>query len=130
VYVAGSPATTPSQCGPDSVYCPAGSTLPVNVTPGYYTDGPSGMRVSSLVCDLGKYCPGDGREYDCGFGHFGNSTGLMDSNCSGTCGDGEHACGAPPSCGWPLRLGQVWHVYVKMFVSGTDLLAHWRTVSR
>ena len=93
-------------CGNSSVYCPTGSYVPTPVSSGYYS-GPIYLnpknRFQQWICPVGHYCI-DGESRLCDGGHFGNSTGLSSSSCSGLCRSGyfcppgsvsdtEHACG-------------------------------------
>ncbi len=78
----------PLPCGNDSMYCPLGSSAPLEAGPGHYTDGPPGYRSSRVVCPLGHYCPGNGSAVECPPGFFGNQLALTNATCSGRCGDG------------------------------------------
>ena len=93
-------------CGNSSVYCPTGSYVPTPVSPGYYS-GPIYVdpknRFLQWICPVGHFCS-DGESRLCDGGHFGNSTGLSSSSCTGSCRSGyfcppgsvsdtEHECG-------------------------------------
>ena len=93
-------------CGNSSVYCPTGSYVPTPVSPGYYS-GPIYVdprnRFQQWICPVGHFCI-DGESRLCYGGHFGNSTGLSSSSCTGSCRSGyfcppgsvsdtEHECG-------------------------------------
>ena len=93
-------------CGNYSVYCPTGSYVPTPVSSGYYS-GPIYVnpknRFQQWICPVGHFCS-DGESRLCDGGHFGNSTGLSSSSCSGLCRSGyfcppgsvsdtEHECG-------------------------------------
>ena len=93
-------------CGNSSVFCPTGSYVPTPVSPGYYS-GPIYVdpknHFQQWICPVGHYCI-DGESRLCDGGHFGNSTGLSYSTCSGLCRSGyfcppgsvsdtEHECG-------------------------------------
>ena len=67
-----------------SIYCPAGSGAPTNVSIGYFSK--NGMTEQE-ICPLGHYCV-DGVSRKCPVGTFGNTTGLSTKNCSGCCQDG------------------------------------------
>ena len=77
-------------CGNSSVYCPTGSYVPTPVSPGYYS-GPIYVdprnRFQQWICPVGHYCS-DGESRLCDGGHFGNSTGLSSSSCTGSCRSG------------------------------------------
>jgi hypothetical protein len=63
----GKASATPTPCGGDEVYCPAGSSLPLAAGPGFFTTqtGYDGHRTDREPCSRGAYCPGDGREHLC-----------------------------------------------------------------
>ena len=79
-------------CGNSSVFCPTGSYLPTPVSPGYYS-GPVYVsprnRFQQWLCPLGHFCK-DGESFVCDGGHYGGSTGLMSSACSGLCRAGYY----------------------------------------
>ena len=83
-----SPCSSPVVCGNDTVYCEAGSSLPMLVPLGSYSTGIVGLRSGVTECAPGTYCPGDGRSYPCPAGYYGESSGLTTSECSGVCDDG------------------------------------------
>ncbi len=79
----------PLPCGNDSVYCPGAQGAPLLVSAGYYASaGAPGARTDRTECPPGQYCPGDGHQYNCNGGHYGNTTGLTTPACSGRCLDG------------------------------------------
>ena len=105
------------ECGSVNLYCPLGSTLPINVSPGYYTTvgylgdeeyddpGKINVRDSQRECPKGSYCV-DGVKRLCPAGTYGGSTGLTSAECSGKCRQGyfckigassdtESKCGNP-----------------------------------
>jgi hypothetical protein len=87
------------ECGDSSVFCPTGSSLPTDVTPGYYTVGPylysreitvtenPRTRTDQKICELGYYCE-RGVKNQCPPGTYGNTLGLASSSCSGLCSQG------------------------------------------
>jgi hypothetical protein len=70
------------------VYCPAGSEAPTPAGAGYFTEGPAGNRFARVQCIPGLFCPGDGRAYACPAGRYGDTPGLTNATCTGTCADG------------------------------------------
>ncbi len=84
----GSSTSNPQACGGAAVYCPAGSGLPLQVAPGYFSTGgtSAATRTATSVCVSGSnYCPGDGLMYSCPVGVYGNVSGLSSPSCSGPC---------------------------------------------
>jgi hypothetical protein len=90
-------------CGSPAVYCPAGSSLPLDVPAGEYSDGPAPLTANrSVACPAGSYCSG-GVQRPCDAGAFGCSIRLSSPRCSGNCSAGyfctagatsdvEHVC--------------------------------------
>lgn len=105
-----STSATQFRCGGWQLYCPAGSTSPLDVPVGHYSvgglDTASGTDMSAkLECEVGYYCSG-GRRLRCPPGTFGNQTGLSSDSCTGRCEQGyycprgstspqERKCGNP-----------------------------------
>jgi hypothetical protein len=91
-----------------SVYCPEGSSIPLEVPSGYYsidingndditinTNSPSkieSLRVAIKKCPKGWYCPGksDGKRFRCAGGTYGSMEGLDTSTCTGKCPAGYY----------------------------------------
>lgn len=95
----GSVLSTAIPCGDASVYCPEGSAYPIKVTPGYYTYGHSDLlgsthsfqhSIGQLVCLPGTFCSGDGYSRLCPSGTYGNTSGLLNQDCSGPCQEGYY----------------------------------------
>lgn len=93
------------QCGSTDKYCPRGSSLPLPVTPGYYSintittassaaapenafaDQRGLTQTDQRICEEGSFCV-DGVKSKCPPGFYGAEKGLMTSSCSGLCGPG------------------------------------------
>lgn len=77
------------RCGNETVYCPTGSSAPVVVDVGYFSneDGPADRRSSQEICPRGSWCF-DGTRTLCSAGRYGDSEGLSTADCSGQCRDG------------------------------------------
>ena len=88
-------------------YCPAGSSLPIFVSPGYFASGRGDhnypdryTRDSQSICEPPNYCLGgacsdercDGWFHKCPAGRYGanGATGLSSSACSGPCRAGYY----------------------------------------
>jgi hypothetical protein len=73
----GSVSPTQRECGESDVYCPEGSSVPLPVSPGYYTVGGSSpfTRTAQRLTEKGFYAF-EGLRYPCPSGTYGNSTGL------------------------------------------------------
>ena len=68
----GSISSTEYNCGGSSVYCPEGSSKPLNVEQGYYSlpiNSSELNRESQKPCEAGYYCR-NGKRYDCGGVHL------------------------------------------------------------
>lgn len=75
--------------------CYTASSLPVTVSPGFYSVGGSNAtRVHQLVCEPGYFCA-DGVKYQCPEGTFGATSGLRDASCSGMCAAGYYCPSYP-----------------------------------
>ena len=92
-------ASIPNPCGADSVYCPAGSSVPTSVNVGYYSVGTVGQRSDKQACPLGSFCL-DGVAYPCSGGRYANATGL--SSCITPCPSGFYC---PTGTSFPLPCG-------------------------
>ena len=80
-------------------YCPAGSTEPKYISPGYYGSGGDNTNFThsgQTICPKGYYCMGgvaschsnvqcDGNKYYCPGGTYGAASGLQTNTCSGQC---------------------------------------------
>ncbi len=84
------PAASPIPCGNSTVYCPAGSSRPTEVSSGNYTLGGTSNagRTEEEVCPKGRYCH-QGVAVLCPPGTFGEREGLDGAGCSGPCPAGE-----------------------------------------
>jgi hypothetical protein len=73
---------------PSSVYCPNGSSIPIQVTAGYYTQGGNDTtnrtRSEQIKCPTGYFCE-EGKIYQCPPGRYGKTRGLTTEFCSGFC---------------------------------------------
>ena len=73
---------------PGSVYCPEGSSIPRQVTAGYYTTGgnetTNRTRHSQMRVEPGYFAE-QGRKYRCPPGRYGNAYGLSTEFCTGFC---------------------------------------------
>ena len=76
-------------CGSAAVYCPAGSSAPVQALPGQVTVGGDAFnsRTGAVLCPAGSYCL-NGIAAPCPAGRFGCSTGIGSALCSGPCTPG------------------------------------------
>ena len=76
------------ECGAVTAYCPIRSTTPTTAPGGYFTvGGDPKTRQDIEICPAGSYCVG-GEKKACDAGHFGNTTGLSISTCTGKCNKG------------------------------------------
>ncbi|CAN0429086.1 unnamed protein product, partial [Ectocarpus sp. 8 AP-2014] len=93
---------SPAPCGNSSVYCPAGSSTPIVVSPGNYAVGgtSASRRIEQAVCPEGRYCR-QGLATLCPAGTFGEREGLHDDACSGPCPAGWYC---PPGAIDPFAL--------------------------
>ena len=97
---AGSTTAQQQACGGSGVYCPAGSTAPIAVQPGYFTmGGTPSTRTTAALCpspaDAGSggvavYCTGDGYNTTCPPGVYGNHSGMSTEACDGPCAAGYY----------------------------------------
>jgi hypothetical protein len=70
---------------PNSVFCPASSSKPVNVFPGYYaTNQTKFTRSDQRICSEGSYCE-HGISKECAAGRYGDRRGQSSADCSGLC---------------------------------------------
>ncbi|KAL3801129.1 hypothetical protein HJC23_002422 [Cyclotella cryptica] len=76
--------TAPLECGDPSQICREGSTKPEPVLPGYFSIGINSTRHEQQEAPFG-YFARDGILFECAEGHYGNTLGLADEHCSGTC---------------------------------------------
>jgi hypothetical protein len=133
-------------CSNSATYCPIGSGYPINVKPGYYTysfveDNDTTISdvdyqniayyTNEKLCEPGFYCLHTGIRYKCPSGRFGNSSGMTNSSCSGSCESGyfchkgsinstEYACGhitryCPAGSNLPRIVSKGYYT-----ISGTD----------
>ncbi|CAM9776970.1 unnamed protein product, partial [Pylaiella littoralis] len=81
----------PTPCGNNTVYCPAGSSLPRVVSSGSFSFGgiSAAERIAEALCPKGRYCQ-QGVAILCPAGTFGEMAGLQDAMCSGPCPAGIH----------------------------------------
>jgi hypothetical protein len=93
-------------CGGVQYVCPLGSSAPMLVPLGWYSneDTREDLRSAVTQCEIGYYCPGDGRRYKCPGGTYTDEVGTVSRNCKGDCLRGyyclegssspiQHACG-------------------------------------
>ena len=86
--------SAPKECGKNSLFCEEGSTKPKNVSAGYFSVGGSNKtRSGQMISPPGFYAI-DGIVKECPAGHYGNTEGLSDDNCSGKCDAGWYC---PPA---------------------------------
>jgi len=72
-------------CVNESVYCPEGSIIPKQVSPGYYTiSEDDGVRTEQRIAPKGWYAI-RGILLPCQPGRYGDVEGLSNSSCSGEC---------------------------------------------
>lgn len=80
------------------MYCPSGSSEPLDIEVGYYGIGGEfaeteegleahNFRTGQELCPPGFYCE-LGMKYPCPAGTYGDSTGLVDPLCGGLCPKG------------------------------------------
>jgi len=107
-------ATSPLSLGPpsasvgttpvvrfDEVFCPIGSSVPLEVQTGYYSLGQnSSTRTYQAMCPPGAYC-WLGVIRDCPAGTYGNTSGLSTAACSGRCARGYYC---PPASTSPTEV--------------------------
>eukprot|EP01031_Cornospumella_fuschlensis_P026615 gene26614-32164_t len=87
---AGSISARQYSCGGADKFCPRGSAAPSLVLQGYYSiGGNESTRVSQLQCELGNFCVG-GKKYPCPAGRYGETRGLFNPSCSGSCSPGHY----------------------------------------
>jgi hypothetical protein len=91
VCAAGSVTSTAAPCGDASVYCPAGSGLPLGVPLGWFStpddvDSDPAYRTGASTCVAGEYCVGGVRR-DCPGGTYSGSAGqtTCDQCLAGRC---------------------------------------------
>lgn len=92
----GSVSRTSNPCGASGVFCPLGSSVPIDALQGYHTvdtDGTDSLsttafRVASLICPLGYYCQ-KGLKHPCPGGTYGLAEGSTSAECSGICPEGR-----------------------------------------
>ena len=80
------------ECGGAHVYCPEGSSEPLEVPLGSYSTPESAAvtrRSGVQVCEAGYYCSG-GVRAPCVAGTYGSTTGLSSGSCSGPCEVGHY----------------------------------------
>ena len=89
----GSNVGTRYRCGDASVYCPAKSGFPTNVSNAHYTAGGSGgtTRTHQILCDPGHWCR-SGLRFKCSTGHYGTSKGLTSPKLRRSMSRGLHWC--------------------------------------
>ena len=108
------------RCGAVHLYCPRGSAVPVQVSPGHYTTGGNSAtqdlddgkasgpnhhgdndeytRTGQRLCEPGHYCGAvnslnaypGGVRRDCPRGTYGSQYGLESVGCSGSCPKGHY----------------------------------------
>jgi hypothetical protein len=73
-------------------------TIPNISSEGFYTheDSPMDSKVSQHICPKGYWCS-DGVRRPCDEGYFGDSLGMKDSHCSGSCSAGYYCLAGSPS---------------------------------
>lgn len=81
-------------CGDAAYTCPEGSSVPVPVPQGFYSNElvPEELRSSQSKCPAGYYCPGDGRRHACPPGSFADKEGTISTGCMGPCERGSTQC--------------------------------------
>lgn len=81
-------------CGDAAYTCPEGSSAPVPVPQGFYSNElvPEELRSSQSKCPAGYYCPGDGRRHACSPGSFADKEGTRSTGCMGPCDRGSTRC--------------------------------------
>jgi len=80
----GSVSKFANNCTSSNSFCPNGSTVPLLVNPGYYSNSD---RSWQFVCEPGFYCV-NGNKTACSEGTYGATHGLTSSNCTGKCSPG------------------------------------------
>ncbi|KAL7533460.1 hypothetical protein ACHAXR_010386 [Thalassiosira sp. AJA248-18] len=76
-------------CGDAYVYCPPGSSEPLNVDLGYYSiteseKATSGRATAQAICEPGFKCQ-NGLKMPCEAGTYGETSGLATDDCTGLC---------------------------------------------
>jgi len=92
-HYCGEGTVSPTICGAQHLYCPQGTSTPIYVSEGYYTDEdePNDMKTSQHICPKGYYCSGeDGLRHPCPSATFGDELSLSDESCSGICSSGYY----------------------------------------
>jgi len=94
----GSILPTQNKCGSPDVYCPLGSSTPIYVSEGYYSNDlePKDTKSSQQICPRGYWCEG-GIRHPCEAGSFGDVLGLSHKACNGKCLKGYYCLAASPS---------------------------------
>jgi len=89
-FCAGWGMTQPAPCGSPAVYCPAGSTAPLRVARGFFSDPAQAphRRTQQLLCPLGSWCS-DGLKHECPAGTYGDVEGQHTAACAGRCPPGR-----------------------------------------
>lgn len=79
-------------CGEAGLICPEGSGAPLLVPAGFYSveDVSESLRSAMTKCEVGKYCPGDGKRYLCPAGRFADREGTYSDSCLGPCAPGYY----------------------------------------
>lgn len=89
-YLCPEGSTKPNEvmCGDPNYFCPAKSSVPIRVSPGYYsTGGTEATRTGQSIAPQGSYACA-GLLYPCRAGFFGASEGMTVATCSGPCAAG------------------------------------------
>ena len=89
-YLCPEGSTKPNEvmCGDPNYFCPAKSSMPVKVSPGYYsTGGTEATRTGQAIAPKGSYASA-GLLFPCRAGFFGASEGMSTAVCSGQCAAG------------------------------------------
>ena len=93
--------STERRCGNQAVFCPAGSSEPLQVPAGFLGTGHSTDTQFELkACPIGSFCT-RGVSSLCPAGRFGSLALLTNSSCSGECEAGYHC---PPGSTSPRSL--------------------------
>lgn len=88
----GSVSSRQFACGGPEYICPTGSSQPVPVPAGFYSqeDIDEAHRSIQYSCEPGYYCPGDGKRYLCPAGTYTSEYGTVDARCMGVCDPGYY----------------------------------------